>query len=132
MVILRMVSRTIYVFTLIALILIWVPAVTHVNRLPFAIGIGSLGVLAAAGFGWMVLRLPSAARWVVRRTLCTRRVAAALALALGGVAAAFGIVAFTPEARPRGDAADRGGHHRGRAAGRLRCPAGRGPQAVTR
>ena len=95
-VILRTVSRTIYVFTLIALILIWVPAVTHVNRLPFAIGIGSLGVLAAAGFGWMVLRLPPEARRVVRRTLRTRRVAAALALAVGGVAAAFGIVAFTP------------------------------------
>ena len=95
-VILRMVSRTIYVFTLIALILIWVPAVTHVNRLPFAIAICSLGVLAATGFGWMVLRLPPAGRRVVRRTLCTRRVAAALALALGGVAAAFGIVAFTP------------------------------------
>ena len=96
-VILRTVSRTIYVFTLIALILIWVPAVSHVNRLPFAIGLGSLGVLTAAGFAWMVLRLPSEARRVVRRTLGTRRVAAALALAVGGVAVAFGIVAFTPE-----------------------------------
>jgi Flp pilus assembly protein TadD len=95
-VILRAVSRTIYVFTLIALVLIWVPAVTHVSRLPFAIGIGSLAVLAAAGFMFMVLRLPPEARRVVRRTLRTRRVAAAFGLALGGVAAAFGIVAFTP------------------------------------
>jgi tetratricopeptide (TPR) repeat protein len=96
-VILRTVSRTIYVFTLIALILIWVPAISHVNRLPFAIGLGSLGVITAAGFAWMVLRLPPEARRVVRRTLRAPRVAAALALALGGVAVAFGIVAFTPE-----------------------------------
>jgi len=95
-VILRTVSRIIYVFTLIALILIWVPAVSHVSRLPFAIGLGSLGVLAAGGFAWMVLRLPPAARRVVRRTLRSRRVAAALTLAVGGVAAAFGIIAFTP------------------------------------
>jgi Flp pilus assembly protein TadD len=95
-VILRTVSRTIYVFTLIALVLIWVPAVTHVSRLPFAISIGSLAVLAAAAFMWMVLRLPPEARRVVRRTLRTRRVAAAFGLALGGVAAAFAIVAFTP------------------------------------
>ena len=96
-VILRTVSRTIYVFTLIALILIWVPAISHVNRLPFAIGLGSLGVITAAGFAWMVLRLPREARRVVRRTLRAPRVAAALALALGGVALAFGIVVFTPE-----------------------------------
>ena len=55
-VILRTVSRTIYVFTLIALILIWVPAVTHVSRLPFAIGIGSLAVVDRGG-----LRLGGAA-----------------------------------------------------------------------
>ena len=96
-VILRTVSRTIYVFTLLALILIWVPAVSHVNRLPFAIGLGSLGVITAAAFAWMVLRLPPEVRRVVRRTLRAPRVAAALALAVGGVAVAFGIVAFTPE-----------------------------------
>jgi len=44
-----------------------------------------------------VLRLPPEARRVVRRTLRAPRVAAALALAMGGVAVAFGIVAFTPE-----------------------------------
>jgi hypothetical protein len=91
------VSRTIYVFTLIALILIWVPAISHVNRVPFAIGLGSLGFITAAAFAWMVLRLPPEARRVVRRTLRAPRVAAALALAMGGVAVAFGIVAFTPE-----------------------------------
>jgi tetratricopeptide (TPR) repeat protein len=96
-VLLRTVSRTIYVFTLIALILIWVPAVSHVNRLPFAIGLGSLGAITAAGFAWMVLRLPPEVRRLVRRTLRAPRVAAALALAVGGVAVAFGIVAFTPE-----------------------------------
>jgi Flp pilus assembly protein TadD len=96
-VILRTVSRTIYLFTLIALILIWVPAVSHVNRLPFAVGLGSLGFITAAGFAWMVLRLPLEARRVVRRTLRTPRVGGALALALGGIAVAFGVVAFTPE-----------------------------------
>ena len=95
-VLLRTVSRTIYVFTLIALILIWIPAVTHVDRLPFVIALGAVAVITAASFAWMVLRLPREARLMVRRTLRTPRVAAALALALGGVAVAFGLVAFTP------------------------------------
>ena len=96
MVLLRTVSRTIYVFTLIALILIWIPAVTHVDRLPFVIALGTVAVLTAACFAWMVLRLPREGRLMVRRTLRAPRVAAALALALGGVAVAFGLVAFTP------------------------------------
>jgi tetratricopeptide (TPR) repeat protein len=95
-VILRTVSRAIYVFTLIALVLIWVPAVTRLDRLPFAIGLGVLGGLAVGSFAWMVLRLPREARLLVRRTLRTRRVAVALALAVGGVAAAFAIIALTP------------------------------------
>ena len=95
-VILRTVSRTIYVFTLVALILVWVPAVTHVDRLPFVISLGALAVITVACFAWMVLRLPREARLMVRRTLRARRVTAALALAVGGVAAAFGIVAFVP------------------------------------
>jgi Flp pilus assembly protein TadD len=95
-VILRTVSRTIYLFTLIALILIWVPAVTHINRFPFVIGLGVLGVITVGCFVWLVLRLPREARLMVRGTLRTPRVAAALALAVGGVAAAFGIVAFAP------------------------------------
>src|ERR1700677_1581171 len=97
-VLLRTVSRTIYVFTLIALILIWIPAVTHVDRLPFVIGLGALAVVTAGCFAWMVLRLPREARLMVRRTLRARGVAAALALAVGGVAVAFGIVAFAPSA----------------------------------
>jgi len=95
-VLLRTVSRTIYVFTLIALILIWIPAVTHVDRLPFVIALGMAAGLTAASFAWIVLRMPREARQLVRRTLRAPRVAAALALALGGVAVAFGLVAFTP------------------------------------
>ena len=95
-VLLRTVSRTIYMFTLIALILIWIPAVTHVDRLPFVIALGMAAAVTAACFAWVVLRLPREARRLVRRTLCAPRVAAALALAAGGVAVAFGLVAFTP------------------------------------
>jgi Flp pilus assembly protein TadD len=95
-VLLRTVSRTIYVFTLVALILIWIPAVTRVDRLPFVIGLGALAVVTVGCFVWMVLRLPREARLLVRRTLRSPRVAGALALAVGGVAVAFGIVAFTP------------------------------------
>ncbi len=97
-VILRAVSRTIYVFTLVALILIWIPATTHMNRLPFMIGLGALVVLTAGCFAWMVLRLPREARLMMRRTLRTPRVTAALATAVGGVSVAFGIVAFSPAA----------------------------------
>ncbi len=97
-VLLRTVSRTIYLFTLIALILIWIPAVTHVDRLPFVIALGTLALVTAARFAWMVLRLPREARLLVRRTLRAPRVAAALAPAVGGVAVAFGLVAFTPAA----------------------------------
>jgi tetratricopeptide (TPR) repeat protein len=96
-VILRAVSRMIYLFTLIALVLIWVPAVAHVSRFPFAVGLGLLTALTAASFCFMVLRLPREARLLVRRTLRTRRVATALALAVGGVAVAFGAVALVPE-----------------------------------
>src|SRR5262249_52134702 len=78
--------------------LVWVPAVSHVTRTPFVIGLGVLGAITVACFAWMVLRLPTEARLMVRRTLRTRRVTAALALAIGGVAVAFGIVAFTPTA----------------------------------
>jgi len=92
------VSRTIYVFTLVALILIWIPAVTHVDRLPFVVALGMAAALTVASFAWIVLRMPREARQLVRRTLRAPRVAAALALATGGVAVAFGLVAFTPAA----------------------------------
>jgi hypothetical protein len=97
-VLLRTVSRTIYVFTLVALILIWIPAVTHVDRLPFVIALGAVAAATVAWFAWMVLRLPREARLMVRRTLRVPRVSAALALAAGGVGVAFGLVAFTPSA----------------------------------
>jgi hypothetical protein len=92
------VSRTIYVFTLVALILIWIPAVTHVDRLPFVIALGAVAAATVAWFAWTMVRLPREARLMVRRTLRAPRVAAALALAAGGVGVAFGLVAFTPAA----------------------------------
>jgi tetratricopeptide (TPR) repeat protein len=95
-VILRTVSRMIYVFVLIALILLWVPAIAHVDRFPFAVGFGTLVVGTLAAFLVMVLRLPREARRLVRRTLRTRRVATALAVAIGGVTIAFAAVAFVP------------------------------------
>jgi hypothetical protein len=97
-VLLRTVSRTIYVFTLVALILIWIPAVTHLDRLPFVIALGMTAGLTAACFAWIVLRMPREARRLVRRTRRAPPVAAALALATGGVAVAFGLVAFAPAA----------------------------------
>jgi tetratricopeptide (TPR) repeat protein len=97
-VILRTVSRMIYFFVLIALIMLWVPAVTHVSRFPFALGFGLLALGMAASFLVVVLRMPREARGMVRRTLRTRRVAGALAVAVGGVAIAFSSVAFVPAA----------------------------------
>ena len=97
-VILRTVSRTIYVFTLIALILIWIPATTHIDSSPFVVGLGALGAVTVACFAWMTLRLPREARLMVRRTLRAPRVAGALALAVGGVAVAVSIVALAPAA----------------------------------
>ena len=61
-VMLRTVSRTIYVFTLVSLILIWIPAVTHVDRLPFVVALGMAAAVTAACFAWIVLRLPREAR----------------------------------------------------------------------
>jgi tetratricopeptide (TPR) repeat protein len=95
-VILRTVSRVIYIFTLAALILIWIPVVAHLGRFPFAIGLAVLGGIAVASFTWMVLRLPPEARLLVRRTLRSRRAAAALGVAVGGVAVAFSVVAVVP------------------------------------
>ena len=83
-------------FTLIALILIWIPAVTHVDRLPFVIALGTAAAATVAWFAWMVVRLPREARLIVRRTLRAPRVATALTMATGGVGVAFVLVAFTP------------------------------------
>jgi tetratricopeptide (TPR) repeat protein len=97
-VILRTISRMVYVFVLIALLLLWVPAVTHVDRLPFVLGFGLLAAGTVVTFGIVMLRLPREARRLVRRTLRSRRVATALTVAVGGVAVAFSAVAFVPAA----------------------------------
>jgi tetratricopeptide (TPR) repeat protein len=97
-VIVRSVSRVIYVFVLVAMILLWVPALTHTGRLPLAAGFATLGVATLVSFVVMVTRLPREARQLARRTVLSRRVIAALAVAFGGVAAAFAVVAFVPSA----------------------------------
>jgi Flp pilus assembly protein TadD len=95
-VILRTVSNAIYAFMLIAVLLIWIPAVADLTRLPFVIGLAALCVAAVSCLGLIVLRLPREARPLLRRMLFRRRIAGALGLALGGVAVAFGIVALVP------------------------------------
>jgi tetratricopeptide (TPR) repeat protein len=97
-VIIRSVSRLIYIFILIALVMLWIPAVTHVDRLPLALGFAGVAVALIAISGVMVARLPREARHLVRRTVLSRRVATALAVAVGGVAIAFAAVAFVPAA----------------------------------
>jgi peptidoglycan/LPS O-acetylase OafA/YrhL len=97
-VIIRSVSRLIYIFILIALIMLWIPAVAHVDRLPLALGFAGVAVALMAISGVMVARLPREARHLVRRTVLSRRVATALAVAIGGVAIAFAAVAFVPAA----------------------------------
>jgi hypothetical protein len=95
-VIVRSVSRMIYIFVLVAMILLWIPAVTRMGRLALAAGFGTLTVATLVSFVIMVTRLPGEARRLVRRTVLSRRVMAALAVAFGGVAAAFAVVAFVP------------------------------------
>ena len=95
-VIVRSVSRMIYAFVLVAMILLWIPAVTRTGRLPLAAGFATLAVTTLAAFAVMVTRLPREARQLARRTVLSRRVMTALAVAFGGVAGAFAIVAFVP------------------------------------
>jgi Flp pilus assembly protein TadD len=97
-VIIRAVSRLIYVFVLIAMIMLWIPAVAHVDRLPLALGFAGVAVVIMASFVFMVARLPREARHLVRRTLGSQRVATALLIAVGGVGIAFAAVAFVPAA----------------------------------
>src|ERR1700739_759999 len=97
-VIVRSVSRMIYIFVLVAMILLWLPAVTPTGRVPLAAGFGTLAVATLASFAIMVSRLPREARQLARRTVLSRRVTPALAVAFGGVAAAFSVVAFVPSA----------------------------------
>jgi tetratricopeptide (TPR) repeat protein len=95
-VIVRSVSRMIYVFVLVAMILLWIPAIMHTGRLPLAAGFATLALATLAAFIILVTRLPREARQLARRTVLSRRVIAALAIAFGGVAAAFAAVAFVP------------------------------------
>jgi tetratricopeptide (TPR) repeat protein len=97
-VILRTVSRLIYFFVLAALTLLWVPAVLHMSRFPFALGFGILAAGTLVSFFVVLFRMPREARSLVRRTLRTRRVLTALLLAGGGVTAAFAAVAFVSPA----------------------------------
>jgi len=80
------------------MIMLWIPAVTHVDRLPLALGFAGVALTIVASFAVMVARLPREARHLVRRTLLTRRVATALAVAVGGVAIALAAVVFVPSA----------------------------------
>jgi len=98
-VIVRSVSRMIYVFVLVAMILLWIPALAHTGRAPLAAGFGTLAVATLAAFAIMVTRLPSEARLMARKTVLSRRVLAALAVAFGGVGAAFAVVEFVPAAQ---------------------------------
>jgi len=95
-VIVRSVSRLIYIFALVAVVLLWIPAVTRTGRLPLAAGFGTLAIGTLASFVIMVTRLPAEARQLARRTVLSRRVIAALTVAFGGVAAAFAVVTFMP------------------------------------
>jgi tetratricopeptide (TPR) repeat protein len=95
-VIVRSVSRMIYVFVLVAMVLLWVPAITRTGRVPLVAGFGTLVAATVAAFVVMVTRLPREARQLARRTVLSRRVMAALAIAFAGAAAAFAAVAFVP------------------------------------
>jgi tetratricopeptide (TPR) repeat protein len=95
-VIVRSVSRMIYVFVLVAMILLWIPAVTRTGRVPLAAGFATLVVATVVAFVAMVTRLPREARQLARRTVLSRRVVAAMAIVFGGAAAAFAAVAFVP------------------------------------
>jgi tetratricopeptide (TPR) repeat protein len=95
-VIVRSVSRMIYIFMLVAMILLWIPAITHAGRLPLAAGFATLVLGTLAACAVMVSRLPREARQLARRTVLSRRVLAAMAITFVGVAAAFAAVGFVP------------------------------------
>jgi hypothetical protein len=72
--------------------------VTRTGRVPLAAGFATLALATLASFAVMVTRLPKEARLLARRTVLSRRVITALAVAFGGVAVAFSVVAFVPSA----------------------------------
>src|SRR5579862_329070 len=95
-VIVRSVSRMIYIFVLVAMTLLWVPTVMHTGALPIGAGFAVLLLATIGAFAVMLARLPPEARQLARRTVLSRRVLAALAIVFGGVAAAFAVVVFGP------------------------------------
>jgi tetratricopeptide (TPR) repeat protein len=97
-VIVRSVSRMVYIFVLIAMLLLWIPALTHTGPLPLAAGFATLVLATLGAFVVMLARLPREARQLARRTVLSRRVIAALAIVFGGVAVAFAAVVFVPAA----------------------------------
>ena len=74
---------------------------SRTGRLPLAAGFATLARGHRGGLRVMVTRLPREARQLARRTVLSRRVVAALAVAFGGAAAAFAAVAFVPSAECR-------------------------------
>jgi tetratricopeptide (TPR) repeat protein len=101
-VVLRTVSRLIYFFVLAALLLLWVPTVMHMSRFPFAVAFGCLILGTVVSAVVMTFRLPREARFLVRRTLRSRRVLTAILLAACGVTAAFASVTFvSPDELPQ-------------------------------
>jgi peptidoglycan/LPS O-acetylase OafA/YrhL len=86
----------IYIFVLVAMTLLWIPAVTHMGALPLGAGFATLTLATLAAFAVMLTRLPPEARQLARRTVLSRRVIAALAVVFGGVAAAFATVVIVP------------------------------------
>ena len=95
-VIIRSVSRMIYIFVLVAMTLLWIPTVMHTGVLPIGAGFATLILATVGAFAVMLTRLPPEARQLARSTLLSRRVLAALAIVFGGVAAAFAVVVFAP------------------------------------
>jgi tetratricopeptide (TPR) repeat protein len=95
-VIVRTVSRMIYAFMLVAMVLLWIPAVAHTGRLPLAVGFATLVAATLGIIAFTLTRLPREARQLARRTVLSRRVISALAIAFGGVAAAFALIALAP------------------------------------
>jgi tetratricopeptide (TPR) repeat protein len=95
-VIVRSVSRMIYLFVLAAATLLWIPAVTHLGAVPLGAGFATLAVVTLGAFAVMLTRLPPEARHLARKTVLSRRVIASLAIVFGGVTAAFAVVVFVP------------------------------------
>jgi tetratricopeptide (TPR) repeat protein len=96
-VILRTLTRMLYLVSLVAVVFIFVPAAADLARLSFAATLPVAACLLAALCALLVVRMPPEARRLLWRALHRRRVAAAVAVALGGIAVAFTVVGLAPE-----------------------------------